>query len=61
MPRLALKNEWVQWLSGGEDLKKMSEIRRNIEKRLPCGSERFVRKLEIIIGISPGYSSRILV
>jgi len=53
--RPVLENEWAQWLSEGDDPQKMSVIRRNIEKGLPCGGERFVRKLEAITGISLGY------
>jgi len=56
--RPVLENEWVQWLSEGDNLQKMSVIRRNIEKGLPCGSERFVHKLEAITGISLGYRAQ---
>ena len=39
---------WSEWLAEGDEPEKMELIRRNIAKGLPCGSEKFIRKLEKI-------------
>ena len=38
--------DWSAWLAEGDEPEQLSVIRRNIEKGLPCGSERFLKKLE---------------
>lgn len=38
--------DWSAWLAEGEKEQELTLIRRNIEKGLPCGSERFIKKLE---------------
>ena len=42
--------DWSSWLREGDAEAELEVIRRNIEKGLPCGSERFIRKLEKQIG-----------
>ena len=41
---------WSAWLAEGEDVDQLSVLRRNIDKGLPCGSERFIKKLEKLTG-----------
>ncbi|MDA0737849.1 MAG: transposase [Nitrospirae bacterium] len=38
--------DWSAWLAEGDEPEHLAVIRRNIEKGLPCGSERFLKKLE---------------
>ncbi len=38
--------DWSVWLAEGDSEEEMVILRRNVEKGLPCGSERFIRKLE---------------
>lgn len=42
--------DWPAWLAEGDDSNKMEILRRNVDKGLPCGSERFLGKLERIAG-----------
>jgi putative transposase len=42
--------DWFAWLAEGDSEAELAIIRRNVEKGLPCGSERFIRKLEKQIG-----------
>ncbi len=37
---------WSAWLAEGDDDSELSIIRRNVEMGLPCGSEKFIKKLE---------------
>ncbi len=48
--QLATIGNWSAWLAEGDQIEDMSMIRRNIEKGLPCGSDRFIKKLEKRIG-----------
>ena len=41
---------WSAWLAEGDNPDEISIIRRNIEKGLPCGSDRFIRRLEKLAG-----------
>lgn len=45
--------DWSGWLAEGDDREEMEILRRNVNKNLPCGSARFIRKLE-------GKSGRVL-
>jgi putative transposase len=38
--------DWSSWLAEGDEPEKLTIIRRNIEKGLPCGSDSFLKKLE---------------
>ena len=42
--------DWRAWLAEGEEADQLSVLRRNIDKGLPCGSERFITKLEKLTG-----------
>ncbi len=41
---------WSAWLAEGDNPHEISIIRRNIDKGLPCGSDRFIRRLEKLAG-----------
>lgn len=38
--------DWSAWLAEGDEPEEMQVLRRNVEKGLPCGSEKFIWKLE---------------
>lgn len=42
--------DWSAWLAVGDDPKQLEMLRRNVEKGLPCGSEKFIKKLEKVTG-----------
>jgi putative transposase len=42
--------DWSAWLAEGEDANQLSVLRRNIDKGLPCGTERFIKRLERLTG-----------
>ncbi len=42
--------DWSAWLAEGDSEEGMVKLRRNVEKELPCGSKRFIRKLEKCVG-----------
>lgn len=37
---------WSAWLAEGDEPDELDLLRRNADKGLPCGSEKFIRKLE---------------
>lgn len=37
---------WSAWLAEGDEDGELTELRRNIDKGLPCGNARFISKLE---------------
>jgi putative transposase len=37
---------WSGWLAEGDEPEETEVLRRNVEKGLPCGSDKFIRKLE---------------
>jgi len=45
-------DDWSGWLAKGESPSEFTLVRRNIEKGLPCGSDRFIKNLEKMIGRS---------
>ena len=45
-------DDWSAWLAEGDAPDELAVIRRNIDKGLPCGTDRFIRKLEKMIGRS---------
>ena len=51
-------DDWSAWLTEGDDPSELTMIRRNIEKGLPCGSDRFIKNLEKKIGRSLQYRSQ---
>jgi putative transposase len=42
--------DWSAWLAEGDEPQRLEILRRNVEKGLPCGSEKFVQKLEKLTG-----------
>jgi putative transposase len=50
--------DWSAWLAEGDEPQSLEMIRRNVEKGLPCGSERFIQKLEQITGRALRYRPR---
>ncbi len=38
--------DWSSWLVEEDELQTLEVLRRNVEKGLPCGTEKFVRRLE---------------
>ncbi len=42
--------DWSGWLAEGEEAQALERLRCHAEKGLPCGSEKFVRKLEKAAG-----------
>ncbi len=42
--------DWSAWLAEGDSKEEMTILRRNVQKGLPCGSKRFIRKLEKRVG-----------
>jgi putative transposase len=42
--------DWSAWLAQGDEPQEMEVLRRNADKGLPCGSEKFIRKLEKLTG-----------
>ncbi|MEN8129749.1 MAG: hypothetical protein ABFS45_06050 [Pseudomonadota bacterium] len=42
--------DWSAWLAQGDTPEEMAIIRRNLEEGLACGSDRFIKKLEKMVG-----------
>lgn len=38
--------QWSAWLVEGDEEGEVTELRRNVDKGLPCGNARFISKLE---------------
>jgi len=41
---------WSEWLAEADDTQKIEILRRNAEKGLPCGADKFIQKLENMAG-----------
>lgn len=50
--------DWSAWLAEGDEVEKLGVLRRNTEKGLPCGSGKFIHKLEKITGRALQYRPR---
>jgi len=48
--KLAQIPDWSAWLAEREESEQVSILRRNIDKGLPYGTDRFVNKLEKLAG-----------
>ncbi len=42
--------DWPAWLAEGDDPQELEVLRRNAEKGLPCGADKFIRGLEKVAG-----------
>jgi putative transposase len=42
--------DWSAWLAEGDEPQRLVILRRNVEKGLPCGSEKFIQKLSKLTG-----------
>jgi len=42
--------DWSAWLAEGDKPNQLEMLRRDSDKGLPCGSERFIRRLETLTG-----------
>jgi len=42
--------DWSDWLAEGDEPEEIEVLRRNVERGLPCGAEKFIRKLENLTG-----------
>lgn len=51
-------NDWSAWLAEGDTPDETAIIRRNIDMGLPCGSDRFIKKLEKTVGINLQFRPR---
>ncbi|MGH2507960.1 MAG: transposase [Gammaproteobacteria bacterium] len=49
---------WSAWLAEGDDPAELEILRRNVESGLPCGSQRFIHKLEKLVGRKLEYRPR---
>lgn len=50
--------DWAAWLAEGDEPQSLEILRRNVDKGLPCGSDRFIRKLEKLTGRALQYRPR---
>ena len=50
--------DWSAWLAEGDAPPQLEVLRRNAEKGLPCGSDKFIRKLEKLTGRALQYRPR---
>ena len=50
--------DWSAWLAEGDEPQRLEILRRNVEKGLPCGSAKFIRKLEKLTGRALQYRPR---
>ena len=44
--QLEAPGDWSAWLVEGDRPEELERLRRNVEKGLPCGADKFIRKLE---------------
>jgi len=49
---------WSAWLAEAEEPRQLEVLRRNADKGLPCGSGKFIRKLEKLTGRALQYRPR---
>jgi len=56
--QLAQITDWSAWLAEGDETEQIDILRRNADKGLPCGSDRFIRKLEKLAGRALQYRPR---
>lgn len=49
---------WSAWLAEGDEPEQVNVLRRHVEKGLPCGSPKFVQRLETLTGRALQYRPR---
>jgi len=49
LPLLREIADWEEWLREKEDSQAVALLRRNTEKGIPCGSDSFIRRLEVVL------------
>ena len=42
--------DWSSWLAEADNPQDLEVLRRNVEKGLPCGTDKFIQDLEKIAG-----------
>lgn len=42
--------DWSAWIAAGDESSQLETLRRNADKGLPCGSEKFILRLEKLVG-----------
>jgi len=47
--------DWSAWLAEGDNTEQIKAMRNHIERGLPCGAAKFVKKLEQLVGRPLGY------
>jgi putative transposase len=50
--------DWSAWLAEGDEPQRLEVLRRNVDKGLPCGSKKFIQKLEKMTGRALQYRPR---
>jgi putative transposase len=50
--------DWSAWLAEGDEPQRLEVLRRNVDKGLPCGSEKFIQRLEKMTGRALQYRPR---
>ena len=50
--------DWSAWLAEGDETQRLEVLRRNVDKGLPCGPEKFIQKLEKLTGRALQYRPR---
>lgn len=42
--------DWSSWLAERDEMEELDYLQRNVSKGLPCGSEKFIQRLETLAG-----------
>lgn len=42
--------DWSAWLAEGDDVEQIQDLRTHVERGLPCGTSRFIKKIERLVG-----------
>lgn len=48
-------DDWSAWLAEGDNTVQLEVMRNHIERGLPCGTGRFIKKMERVVGRQLGY------